>query len=863
MIVIFEIKYSALREEELWIDGDVTLQLSTIGENLWRGEYHIADELVAARDNTLFVYHYEVRQGGVIVRREESGVTHALRLYDGVEICHVRDHWSWEVLSRPLRSALFTNAVFRREEPRATHVAPQHTVVECRYAAIEPSQTLAIVGVSKELGHWDATKALVMDDAEFPVWRVAMPMVRVHTDYKYVVLDRKSREVVAWEVGENRMFEPVQFAGEAKESAAISIVSDLPPRFELKPWRGVGVAIPIFSLRTERSMGVGDFGDIRNMVDWAVERGMNIIQILPINDTTMGGTWEDSYPYNANSTIALHPQYLALREVAILDDVELRESFEQRAAEIDRLPQIDYTAVSALKMEYLRVAFAQQFTSLKRKKSYREFFGANSWWLESYALFSVLRDRYNTPCFSQWGDDAIYSEALLKRYKRGEAKHEMEFYYFVQYHLHIQLLDATEYARKKGVALKGDIPIGISRTSVDAWVYPDLFNMSSQAGAPPDPFSDLGQNWGFPTYNWSRMAEDGFAWWCSRFRKMAEYFDAYRIDHILGFFRIWEIPMGSIHGLTGRFNPALPLSREEIERSGLPFAETHLQPYITDWSLSEVLRGYDDLERVKQEYLVELSTGCYVFKPEYDTQRKIFVAVESQPLRDGLMLLHNEVLFVEDEDKPDHYHPRILAANSLAYKALAEWEQRCFDRLHDDFYFHRHNDFWRDSAMSKLPTLLDSTNMLVCGEDLGMIPACVEEVMQREQILSLEIERMPKAMGVAFANPSEYPYMSVCTCSTHDMATIRGWWREESELTQRYYNEALRMEGRAPAECSGEIARKIIERHLNSPSMLTILPWQDWMAEDEVRRNPDVDAERINVPANSRHYWRYRMHIIL
>ncbi len=864
MRVIFEIKYSALRGEELWIDGEITLPLVEVAEGHWWGEYSISSEVVAARSNAEFAYRYEVRSGGNIVRLEESGVEHSVAYHADIEVCHKRDHWSWEVLPRPLRSALFTKALFRRKEPRITHVKPSQTILECRCAAIEPSQTLAVVGVSKELGHWDAEQALVMDDAEFPKWRVALPRIKVHTEYKYVVLDRKSREVISWEVGENRMLEPFQF-GVGDDHPLLSVVSDLPPIFERKPWRGVGVAIPIFSLRTERSMGVGDFGDIRNMVDWAVARGMNIIQILPINDTTMGGTWEDSYPYNANSTIALHPQYLALREVMRVENETEREEFERRAEELERLPRIDYTAVSRLKMEYLHIAFGEQFESLKRKKTYREFYKANAWWLEPYALFSALRDRYNTPDFGQWGDDAIYSDKVLKRHKKSETLHEMEFYYFVQYHLHMQLLAATEYARERGVALKGDIPIGISRTSVDAWVYPELFNMSSQAGAPPDPFSDLGQNWGFPTYNWERMAQDGFAWWCSRFRKMAEYFDAYRIDHILGFFRIWEIPMGSIHGLTGRFNPALPLSREEIERSGFGLSEAHLRPFVTDWTLGEVLAQCEltaeEMEHIKSLYFDQMPSGGYRFKAEYDTQRKLFSAIENEALREGLMLLHNEVLFIEDGEMADHFHPRILGANSLIYSSLAEWEQRAFDALHDDFYYRRHNDFWRDSAMQKLPTLLDSTNMLVCGEDLGMIPACVEEVMQREQILSLEIERMPKASGVAFASPAENPYLSVCTCSTHDMATIRGWWREDRDLTQRYYNEALGFEGVAPTECSGEIARRIIERHLQSPSMLTILPWQDWMAEDETLRNPDVEAERINVPANSRHYWRYRMHV--
>ncbi len=862
MKIIFEIKYRANQGDELWIDGDISLPLTAVDEELWRGEYFLCNQSAEKHDAESILYRYELRRDGGVTRVEAECAGHTVEFVEGIDVCHKRDSWIDKLESRPLNSSLFTKAVFRRESPSVVSVEAATTIVETRCGVVSPSQVLALVGVSKELGHWCASAAAVMADGEFPVWRVSLPQIKVHTDCKFAILDRKTREVVAWERGDNRILEPYNFEGLSDGEATLSVVCEPSPLFDVEPWRGTGVSIPIFSLRTERSMGVGDFGDIRNMVDWAVAREMSVIQILPINDTTMGGTWEDSYPYNANSTFALHPQYLALREVGIIEDEALRESFESRAAKIDALPKIDYMAVSELKMSYLRVVFAQQMASLKRKKTYRDFFKKNSWWLEPYALFSVLRDRSHTPNFLEWGDDATYSEALLARYKKSDAKQEMEFYYFVQYHLHIQLLAATEYARQHGVALKGDIPIGISRTSVDAWIYPDLFNLSSQAGAPPDPFSDLGQNWGFPTYNWERMAEDDYAWWRARFEKMAEYFDAYRIDHILGFFRIWEIPMGSIHGLTGYFNPALPLSVAEIEASSFPFSLRHTRPYVTDWSLRELLPN-EDIEEIKSTYFTKSEAGEYRFREEFDTQRKIAAQVDEGELRDGLMMLHNEVLFVEDPQKQGYYHPRILAATSLVYSTLQHYEKLSFDNLHDDFYYRRHNDFWRDSAMKKLPQLTTATNMLVCGEDLGMIPECVADVMSQLQLLTLEIERMPKGFGVTYANPAEYPYLSVCTCSTHDMNTIRGWWLEDAKVTQLYYNNALGLSGVAPKECSGDIARRILERHVNSPAMLTILPWQDWMAENEELRNPDVEGERINVPANSRHYWRYRMHCMI
>lgn len=849
MKFIIEVNYRAPEGEALYLVGSRARQMVLRGEDLWRVE-------LTARDS--FDYHFELRRGTKTLI-SECGAEHRAEYVSGVDTYYIKDFWRGERVSKPLNSSLFTKAVFRRDSPEAIEIEAEQTILECRAESIRSGEVLAVVGASAELGAWDAQRARVMSDSEFPLWRVALPRVVAHTEYKYVILEKESGEVVSWEMGENRMIEP----NNSLQGRVLHKVSDLTPKFDRAAWRGLGVAIPIFSLRTSRSMGVGDFGDLRSMVDWAAEREMSVIQILPINDTTMGGTWMDSYPYNANSTFALHPQYLALREAGEIADERLREEFERRAAEIDALDKIDYPAVAQLKREYMRELFTQQRSSTIRTKEYRNFVEQNAWWLEPYALFSLLRDQYETPEFERWGEDAIYNEKLLKRHKRDkETLREMEYNYFVQYHLHRQLTAATTYARERGVALKGDIPIGISRTSVDAWIYPELFNMSSQAGAPPDPFSDLGQNWGFPTYNWERMAEDNFTWWRARFEKMAEYFDAYRIDHILGFFRIWEIPMGSIHGLTGQFNPALPLSVKEIKAAGLPFESYFTEPYVTDSVLSEIFETFE-VEAIKEQYFEAAEGGRYRFKAQYDTQRKIKAEVADEALCEALMLLHNEVLFVEDAHKAGHYHPRIMTSWSRVYKALPEPFRRSMDRLHDDFYYSRHNEFWRESAMQKLPTLISSTNMLVCGEDLGMIPACVADVMASEQILSLEIERMPKAMGVPFANPADYPYLSVCTTSTHDMATIRGWWREDQELSQRYFNEALGKDGLAPEECSGELAREILERHTKSPAMLTILPWQDWMACDESQRRADVDAERINVPANSRHYWRYRMHIKL
>ena len=440
------------------------------------------------------------------------------------------------------------------------------------------------------------------------------------------------------------------------------------------------------------------------------------------------------------------------------------------------------------------------------------------------------------------------------------------YYAFQQFCLDQQLMRATQYARRNGVFLKGDIPIGISRHSVEAWVEPHLFHLDCQAGAPPDNFSADGQNWGFPTYNWERMAQDGYRWWVHRFRKMAEYFDAFRIDHVLGFFRIWQIPLHSVHGLLGQFAPSLPLSIKDIERYGLTFDRVRfIHPYITTQVVTSIFGRFS--AEVKKKFLIAGKNNIWRLRPEYATQRMVEAAfvgfddAKSLKIRDGLYRLISDVLFVPDMQDAERFHPRINAMNDYVFQSLSPQERDAFSRLHDDYFYHRHNHFWEEEAMKKLPPLVQATDMLVCAEDLGMVPACVGPVMERLRILPLEIQSMPKAMGVRFGRLEENPYRSVSTIFTHDMPTLREWWEEDYERAQEYYSQMLGMDGAAPRVMPGWLCAEVVARQLYSPSMLCLISLQDWLSIDETHRFPHPRAERINVPANPRHYWRYRMHL--
>ena len=795
MTLNLRLEYQTAYGEDLYVvvgtDKEKAYAMRYAGEGVWCAEL----KLTAA---TELVYRYEVRYGDAVVRKEWGG-KHVLPLDKKTTNVRVFDKWYNMPADRSFHSSMFTDGVFHRPKPKKAQGAQDgYLTIRADIAVVRSSQHVVLVGDCKALGNWNVEKGVVMNDAQAPVWSARVKMPKGGFAYKFVIVDSESGNVVAWQSGENYYFNVATNAEEAL------VIEGLRPQFDMAPWRGAGVAIPVFSLRSKSSFGVGEFNDIRLMVDWAAQTGQSIIQILPINDTTMTNTWQDSYPYNANSTFALHPQFIHLPHVGELKDKEAMVRFEALGVELNTLPNVDYERVNNAKAEYLHAVYAEQGKKTLASKEFKAFMAANEEWLRPYAVFCALRDEKGTPDFSEWGAMAKYTKAKAAKYEK-EHSEEVAYNYFVQYHLAKQLREVRDYAHSKGVVLKGDIPIGISRTSVDAWVYPELFHMNSSAGAPPDDFSVMGQNWGFPTYNWEKMAEDGYAWWKARFVKMAEYFDAYRIDHILGFFRIWEIPLDAVNALLGRFNPALPYSYDEIASYGFRFENWHV----------------------------------------------------------GNIAETDNVLFVEDSVQKGKFHPRISAYSTDCYRWLSDDQKEAYNRLYNDFFYRRHNDFWKWEALKKVPPLTEATGMLVCGEDLGMIPDCVPSVMSGEQILSLEIQRMPKDPKVEFGSTYDYPYLSICTTGTHDMNPLRAWWEEDRGVTQRFYNHVLGAWGEAPYFCEPWICEQVVAMHLKSPAMLTVLPLQDWLAMDGALRRENPHDERINVPANSRHYWRYRMHFFL
>ncbi len=840
-------------------------------------EWTAAIDAQPLEDNRIY-YFYSICRMDTEIRREWGVITHNIEIdVQTHDFYTCYDIWYDVPEDSYLFSSAFTECIQHRQHQKMPKFDyKKMLLLKVRAPQLRKGEKLYLVGEGGQLGDWRSDRATPMYEHEENEWTTMLDATTFIEDgitFKFIIKKDNGDPDIMWEEGSNRFLQIPDMS--KREVCSFELHR---ANFPIDQQRYAGTAIPIFSLRSEGSFGVGDFGDLKLMIEWVERTCQRVLQVLPINDTTLTHTWTDSYPYSCISIFALHPMYADLRQLPALQDEALAAEFETLRKELNDLKQIDYERVNNAKNKYMRIVFEQEGKEVMNSEAFKAWFNEEQQWLVPYAQYSVLRDKYGTPDYTQWPDHNVWDEAERKvlTTSRNKAYKEAAFFYYQQYVLASQMKDAHSYARQAGVVLKGDIPIGVNRHGCDAWMEPRYFNLNGQAGAPPDSFSTNGQNWGFPTYNWEEMLKDDCAWWVRRFSNMAKYFDAYRIDHVLGFFRIWEIPIHSVHGLLGQFQPALGLTRAELEAYGIYLNDEQLfEPLITDWILERWLG--EKANWVTETFLEQKYYGQYRMKPEFDTQRKVeawFEAhgrrdeegklwEEDSNVRDTLYALISNVLFLRDHRDPNKCHPRISAQLDPCYENLWGNDKDAFNQLYNDYFYRRNNHFWYLEAMKKLPRLVNATHMLVCAEDLGMVPDCVPWVMNELKILSLEIQNMPKETGLTFGKLKHNPYRSVCTISSHDTATMRMWWDEDEKLTQEYYRTRLHRGDSAPHPLPGWLARDIIYRHLTCPSMLCILTLQDWLAIDEKLRLADQNAERINIPANPKHYWRYRMHLNL
>ncbi|MGQ1783778.1 MULTISPECIES: 4-alpha-glucanotransferase [unclassified Saccharicrinis] len=876
MQIIFNIHYHTLLGQNIYVCGSnqslgkwktsKALKLSYANNGDWTGECKIntSDKLIE------YKYFVQDESGNIIW---EWGVSRELSINkkDNKSVIVITDNWRAPLNEEKIMySSAFRKVIMK---PSRTFNPPknqsdQALEFKINVPRIGTNHRLCIIGNQKVLGNWDLDKPLLMGTGNnFPEWCASIDLNKVEfpLSYKYAIYNSDTKKISTIEEGEDRQIgQP-----EITEKKITFVKQDESFKYPFGNWKGAGVAVPVFSLRSKDSFGVGEFNDLFAFIDWAKSVGMKMVQLLPVNETIASHNWLDSYPYKSISVMALHPLYLNLGKMGKLKDKKMMEGFEALSNKLNSEIHVNYPEVLRAKSEYYKLLFDQEKETFFDDKAYISFFKKNKKWLIPYAAFAYLRDKMKNPDFRQWTEHSTYDEKAILKISAAHSNEwdDIAVHYFIQYHLDKQLKEVSEYARKNGVVLKGDIPIGISPNSVEAWTEPHLFHLNGQAGAPPDDFAVKGQNWGFPTYNWEAMAKDKYRWWIDRLQKMADYFDAYRIDHILGFFRIWEIPSDAVEGLMGHFKPALPMTVQEIESYHIVFDyERYVKPYIKHHIVEALFNEH--APRVINDFLEDTGHGNYQLKQDFDSQLKVNayflqgieeedLSITDREIRDGLFDLISNVLIVQTGE--NEFHPRICVHNTSSFAELDDHTKGQMSKLYFHFFYQRHDDFWYHQAMNKLPQIIEASDMLVCGEDLGMVPDCVPPVMEALNILSLEIQRMSKNSLIKFAHPADAPYLSVCTTSTHDMSTIRGWWEEDKESIQDFYNNQLGNHGEAPFYAEPEICLQIITQHMYSPAMWTIFPIQDLIALDGDLRWRETHEEQINYPSNVRHRWRFRM----
>jgi 4-alpha-glucanotransferase len=305
--------------------------------------------------------------------------------------------------------------------------------------------------------------------------------------------------------------------------------------------------IPLFSVPSDTSWGIGDIGDVRHVASWLADASQRVLQLLPINEMAPG----QQSPYSAISAMAIDPIYLdvaAIPEFVAVGGVSTFTADDLAVLErVRTAPSVQYGEIRRLKEQALRIA-ASRFVSSEirratpRAQSFAKFLAEQAWWLNEYALFRAIHAAEGERPWTAWPVPLRRREKPALADARYSLANEVTFRQYVQWLAHTQWAAARAAARDAGVALFGDLPFMVDGDSADVWARQGQFHLDVSAGVPPDAFSDTGQDWGMPVYRWDAIAADDFGWLRERARRSADLYDGYRVDHLVGFYRTYGRP---------------------------------------------------------------------------------------------------------------------------------------------------------------------------------------------------------------------------------------------------------------------------------------------------------------------------------
>ncbi len=642
--------------------------------------------------------------------------------------------------------------------------------------------------------------------------------------------------------------------------------------YPFRSQRELGIVVPVAGLRSARSAGVGDFADLSGFAAYLGSNDVRVLQLLPVNDS--GG---QSSPYSSLTAFALHPIYAAIDKLPEWKlatkgiKTELEALQEPEAALGARTDRFDYDAVLKAKLDILRKLFLRRKTELSADGPCMDWIEANPW-VPIYSVYRSIKQQHDELPWMQWPDrqqrlDAPTLAAIWKDGMEGKGDApDAGFYAWLQWRLVAQLVDARATADSAGVVIKGDLPILINEDSADVWYHRDIFIPELRAGAPPDMFAPDGQNWQFPLYDWDVLSSQDYAWWRDRLRLADQFFGAYRIDHVLGFFRIWASPEEDIGGRRGRFVPAVRLSTSELNQVGLDEGRIRwlAEPHIPGDVLRDALGP--EAEAVMQEVLHQLpGEDLWLFRPHITGERDIQGFEYSQLARDVLRAAFLDRALIATG--PGEYAPGWFFRKTPRYAAMPDDVRHSFEQLLGSKEAESHQ-IWREQGRRLLGFMTQTVPMLACAEDLGVIPPVVPEVLGKLGVLGLRVCRWNRRFGEEgepYIGLEDYEFATVTSPSVHDSSTLREWWERDEDPTafaaMLGLSEVVKVETR---EYPAGTAVKALEALARVNSWLLVLLPQDLFDAVPELRSEDSRQDRINIPGTvTRFNWTWRMPVSL
>lgn len=473
-----------------------------------------------------------------------------------------------------------------------------------------------------------------------------------------------------------------------------------------------GIAIPLFSIHSSTSYGIGEYPDLHLLIDWCRSIGFSVIQLLPLNDCGLG-----SSPYSALSAFALNPIYIGLSSLPHVMESPLLKDELKILPKMSFVQRVEYAKVRELKEKFLRHYYKYCGPQIIKSESYQQFVD-NATWLKGFAAFKILKERHRWSTWETWPEEERVPSEEFLNHLISEEEDEFNWHCFLQYLCDEQLSASKKYANERDVLLMGDIPILIDRESADVWQYQHYFDLNFSAGAPPDNYSQDGQKWGFPIYNWQELEKTNYRWWIDRLQWSSRYYHLYRIDHIVGFFRIWAIPLE----LTAKEGHYIP----QDEATWIDHGQRILMMMLNN---CEMLPIGEDLGTVPPEVKTCLNALGICGTKMMRWERRWNIDGQFIPPQDYLFASMSTVSTHDSETLQHWWKSYPLEAQLLAYSKGWSYQSQLSHAHHQEILWdsHHSNSLFHINLLQEYLALIPGLSWSVPEDDRINVPGIISD----------------------------------------------------------------------------------------------------------------------------------------